>query len=72
MVVMVSDFLESRGGERHCPVCGFEEREIFRLFCPCCMKRDRLTTLISMKTPSDAVSLPADLSSDGELPGISS
>jgi uncharacterized paraquat-inducible protein A len=44
---MNEPLLEKIGGQRVCRVCGYIEREVYRLFCPRCMQRDRLSTLIA-------------------------
>jgi transposase len=42
---MNKPLLEKMGGERVCRVCGYIEREVYRLFCPRCMQRDCLSAL---------------------------
>jgi hypothetical protein len=46
---MTEPLLEKMGGERVCRVCGYVEREVYRLFCPHCMQRDRLSTLATVE-----------------------
>ena len=46
---MNAPLLEKMGGERVCRVCGYIEREVYRLFCPHCMQRDRLSTLVTVE-----------------------
>jgi hypothetical protein len=46
---MNEPLLEKIGGERVCRVCGYIEREVYRLFCPHCMQRDRLSTLATVE-----------------------
>jgi uncharacterized paraquat-inducible protein A len=53
MFPMNKPLLEKMGGERVCRVCGYIEREVYRLFCPRCMQRDRLSTLTTLTTVED-------------------
>lgn len=52
---MNDPLLEKLGGERVCCVCGYIEREVYRLFCPHCMQRDRLSTLRIVEDAHKAV-----------------
>jgi hypothetical protein len=60
---MTSELLEKMGGERYCSVCGYEEREVYRIFCPCCMQRDRLAALVSRNQAHEIVPYPMEPSS---------
>jgi hypothetical protein len=63
---MNDTILEKMGGERTCTICGYVEREVYRLFCPRCMQRDRLSALTTEEnTPS---TLPYPLESSGMNP----
>jgi hypothetical protein len=46
-MLMNEPLLEKMGGERICRNCGYIEREVYRLFCPRCMQRDRLSSLVA-------------------------
>jgi hypothetical protein len=68
---MASELLEKTGGERYCSVCGYVEREVYRLFCPYCMERDRLATLVSKDMLPETVPYPLEPSPGNSLPGFS-
>jgi hypothetical protein len=57
---MNEPLLEKMGGERICRVCGYIEREVYRLFCPHCMQRDRLSTLAAVEEYHSAGAYPME------------
>jgi Zn ribbon nucleic-acid-binding protein len=68
---MTSDLLEKMGGERFCSICGYVEREVYRLFCPHCMQRDRLAALVSRDESHETVPCPMEPSSRNSFQGLS-
>jgi hypothetical protein len=68
---MNETILDKMGGERACSKCGYVEREVYRLFCPHCMQRDRLSALTALEDPT--LTLPYTLEPPGLNPaeGIS-
>ncbi|MBN1438404.1 MAG: transposase [Anaerolineales bacterium] len=57
---MNESLLEKMGGERVCSVCGYVEREVYRLFCPRCMQRDRLSALTTRENATDILPVPLE------------
>ncbi|MFN2300177.1 MAG: hypothetical protein ACK2UB_15135 [Anaerolineales bacterium] len=55
---MSETILDKMGGERKCIVCGYVEREVYRLFCPRCMQRDRLSALTTAENIPNARAYP--------------
>jgi hypothetical protein len=55
--------LEKMGGERICQICGYIESEVYRLFCPHCMQRDRLSALTTIDRAHEIVSHPVETKS---------
>lgn len=68
---MNDPLLEKMGGERICRICGYIEREVYRLFCPRCMQRDRLSTLVVADSLPWTPSLPNDPTADNSVQGVS-
>jgi uncharacterized paraquat-inducible protein A len=58
--MMNKTILDKMGGERACSVCGYVEREVYRLFCPRCMQRDRLSPLTTKENTSPAMPYPLE------------
>ncbi len=57
---MNETILDKMGGERTCNVCGYVEREVYRLFCPHCMQRDRLSALTTLENSHPALPYPLE------------
>jgi len=57
---MNETILDKMGGERTCAVCGYVEREVYRLFCPHCMQRDRLSPLTTKEVSDLALPYPVE------------
>ena len=57
---MNETILDKMGGERTCSVCGYVEREVYRLFCPHCMQRDRLSALTTLEQPNPTLPYPLE------------
>jgi hypothetical protein len=57
---MSETILDKMGGERKCIVCGYVEREVYRLFCPRCMQRDRLSALTTAENMHQSLPYPVD------------
>jgi hypothetical protein len=55
-IAMMDPMLEKMGGERICQLCGYIERDVYRLFCPHCMQRDRLSPLTAMERAHEIIS----------------
>ena len=68
---MNETILEKMGGERACSVCGYVEREVYRLFCPHCMQRDRLSALTTMEHPNPTLPYPMEPPGLNPVEGIS-
>ena len=68
---MNEPLLEKMGGERVCSICGYVEREVFRLFCPHCMQRDRLSTLVPLEESHRTVPYSADPNLAKPMQGVS-
>ena len=68
---MNEPLLEKMGGERVCSICGYIEREVYRLFCPHCMQRDRLSALVALKDSQRAVPYPMEQPAVKPAQGIS-
>ncbi len=57
---MDKTILDKMGGERTCRECGYVEREVYRLFCPHCLQRDRLSALTTEENSHPAPPYPLD------------
>jgi hypothetical protein len=68
---MNETILDKMGGERTCSVCGYVEREVYRLFCPHCMQRDRLSALTTMEQPNPTIPYPLEPPGLNPVEGIS-
>jgi hypothetical protein len=67
---MNETMLDKMGGERSCGVCGYVEREVYRLFCPHCMQRDRLSALTALEADTPTLPYPLDRSGVNPVEGI--
>ncbi len=69
---MNETILDKMGGERTCSVCGYVEREVYRLFCPHCMQRDRLSALTTLEQqPNPTLTYPLEPPGINPVEGIS-
>ena len=68
---MNETILDKMGGERACSICGYEEREVYRLFCPHCMQRDRLSALTALEHPTPTLPYPLEPPGLNPTEGIS-
>jgi hypothetical protein len=68
---MNDPLLEKMGGNRTCRICGYVEREVYRLFCPRCMQNDRLSILVAADDYRRTFPLPKDPGADNPVQGIS-
>jgi transposase len=67
---MKETILEKMGGERTCSVCGYIEREVYRLFCPHCMQRDRLSALTTLENAHPALPYPVEPTGLNPVEGV--
>ena len=68
---MTDTILEKMGGERTCSVCGYVEREVYRLFCPHCLQRDRLSALTTLENPQPTLTYALEPSGLNPVEGMS-
>jgi hypothetical protein len=68
---MNETILEKMGGERRCIICGYVEREVYRLFCPHCMQRDRLSALTTLENSNETLPYPLEPTGMNPVEGIS-
>jgi hypothetical protein len=68
---MNETILDKMGGERTCGVCGYVERDVYRLFCPRCMQRDRLSALTTSENSHPTLPYPLDPTAENPVEGIS-
>ncbi|MBN2085337.1 MAG: hypothetical protein JW748_08920 [Anaerolineales bacterium] len=68
---MNETILDKMGGERVCSECGYVEREVYRLFCPHCMQRDRLSALTTMEHSTPNLPYPLEPPGLNPAEGIS-
>jgi transposase len=69
--MMNETILEKMGGERTCSVCGYVEREVYRLFCPRCMQRDRLSALTTKENTTQTLPVPLESSGTNPVESVS-
>jgi hypothetical protein len=70
-MLMNEALLEKMGGERICRICGYVEREVYRLFCPRCMQRDRLSSLVAAVDTYSIAPYPMDPPPVNPVQGVS-
>jgi len=68
---MTEPLLEKMGGERICKICGYVEREVYRLFCRRCLQRDLLSSLFAAADTHRAASYPLDPHPVNPVQGVS-